>query len=428
MATQGTLMDKIMALPKWLLILFGVIAFCVIGFALVYFGFGLGNKPKSQPMPENVVIEVPEASVENIDESRIEHFDNAKYRRSQNSSSDYWSSLESGEGEQDGLLVSNDKEEGSDYLDPAIYSKYEIYNITHGITTKAAVDAEHEKVKAENEAMMASLPKAMTRAQRDSAQLAMMERSLSLAQQYQEGTGKATSQKPRQGSSSSAKSSETTVTKADESKAQQEERTLPAQKPSRNSSDLSFSEDDGIISSLRDPSDDGVVHYAGKINSKPVKATFLKTGKIISGERVTIRLMDDLKLSNGLTIPANTHITGTCSFNKRLKINVTMLHFNGRMFPVDISVYDNDGTEGIYCPAAGEGEKAGKKAKEVAGDVLSSAGSVFGSVMTGNVFAGRAVESGIRQATSSVRGDGTVEVQVSAGYQFYVFENVKDSN
>ena len=136
--------------------------------------------------------------------------------------------------------------------------------------------------------------------------------------------------------------------------------------------------------------------------------------------------MQDLTLSDGTVIPANTHITGTCSFSRRLKIKVSMLHYGNRMFATDLSVYDNDGTEGIYCPLAEETTKKNKKAKDIASGAVGAAGSVAGTLLTGNPFIGRVATSGISTITSSINNDGSISVNVSSGYEFYIYENVKE--
>ena len=168
------------------------------------------------------------------------------------------------------------------------------------------------------------------------------------------------------------------------------------------------------------------MHYGNGVRPKPVKATFLKDEKLVSGNRVIMRLMQDMTLADGTIIPENTHITGTCNIGRRMKINVTVLNYGGRMFPVDISVYDNDGTEGIYCPLVQESNNMKRKAKKVAEGVVSSAGTVAGTLVTGNPILGGMATRGIMTATSSIGDDGTVSVKVSSGYEFYVYENVKD--
>ena len=413
-------MDKLMALPKWVLVLIGVVVIGLFGFLLVYFGLGLNNRQAAQEQTAySVVIDVPEPSVEEYDKSNMQRYDDQRYNRSRRSSDDYWSSLASDEEtSRDGSLSSYESGDG-EYLDPSVYTRQEIYSITHGYTTKAEVDAEHERARQQSEAYLSSGSRYMSAAQYDSLQRARMDESFRLAAQYS---------KPKPSASSSSVSK---PSKQEEAPQEQKpaEKKLPVQvSPSSAGSFNGYGDDSGIISSLDTPADNGVVHYAGKINSKPIKATFLKSGKIISGERVIIRLMQDLRLSNGMIIPANTHITGMCSFSKRLKIDVSMINYNGRMFPVSLSVYDIDGTEGIYCPAVGDSEKTSKKAKEVISDVVSGTGQVMSSVLTGNPFAGRLVSSGIQQATSSIRDDGTVEVNVLAGYEFYIFENVPEEN
>ena len=92
------------------------------------------------------------------------------------------------------------------------------------------------------------------------------------------------------------------------------------------------------------------------------------------------------------------------------------------------SVYDNDGTEGIYCPAAESSNKKKNAATRAASDVVSGVGSVAGTILTGNPFVGRMASSGFSAATSAINDAGMIEVTVSSGYEFYVFENKKEEN
>ena len=109
-----------------------------------------------------------------------------------------------------------------------------------------------------------------------------------------------------------------------------------------------------------------------------------------------------------------------------------MLHYGGKMFPTDINVYDNDGTEGIYCPMAEQALAKGKKAKQVAGQAVSGMAGIGMTIFSGGnpiagQVAGRAASSSIQQISGSLNSDGSVSVEVSAGYEFYVYENVKDN-
>lgn len=409
MAQGKGIIDRLAELPKGTFLAIAIGGSILLGAPLVYFGFGFNKKPVQEEHGP-VVIDMPEASTEDYDKSRLQTYKDADmnggYDRVRDS---YWESLG------DDLVSDSNR---SDYLDPAVYSEKEMYEIRHGLKTREQVDREHAEeaaLKARAAAMQGgvdpygprpSSSRPMTQAQKDSAYFARIEKAYQLAAKYsaQEEEAPAPTEEPKE-----------------------EGRKIDLDQAPSNLPTDAF-EDDGIVTSLVGPEEDDVVHYAGTTKSKPVKATFLKNETISNGQRVIIRLMQDMTLSDGTTIPANTHITGTCTFSSRLKIDVKMLHYNGRMFPTDISVYDNDGTEGIYCPTVEDGKKKKNVAKQVASGALSAAGTVVGTVLTGNPFIGRVASSGLQAATSSINSDGSVSVKVVSGYEFYVFENVKQDS
>lgn len=418
MASGSSMFDKLQKLPKWQQYLIIGLVSAVFIFSFVWFGLGLGNKKPAEPVTQSVTIDMPDPDVRDDDRTRMQTYDDDRFLG--NGVTDYWSSL-GDDGDNDASLVSSSPTlESNDDLDPAVYSKLEIYYIRNGIKTRAQVDAEKAQEAAEREARerrwaedsrASSASRPMTQAQQDSQYFAMLEKSYKMAAKYSA---------PKETAAPAQSSQPAAVSEPEPEEEQPEDRRIDL--GGGNTSLPMDSFGDGIISSLDTPSDDGIVHYGSSFQARPVKATFLKTEKLTSGQRVIIRLMQDMTLSDGTTIPANTHITGTCTISQRLKIDVTVLHYNGRMFPTDISAYDNDGMEGIYCPAVER--KGGKKAKDVAGGLVGGVASAVGTVMTGSPIIGSMAQRGISAATSSLNSDGTVSVSVSSGYEFYVYENI----
>ena len=418
---SGSLIDKLSTAPKWAVITGAVVFVLLLGFVMVYFAFGLG-KPKQVAAAEEKGVEIffPDAVETKNSTSLVEAYRTGVRGEDvldePSGAGDYWDML--GEG---GLVSSNNEEGPSsgpkkkwrkEELDPNVYSPIEITNIVNGFRTKEEIDEEHRQRDAIFDKAIKNASNALpqqTQAQRDSAYMARMEMAMEMAMKYQQPAG-------------GTIPSDTGDPKPEEEV--EPERKIEIESPSVLPTDILA--DDGIISSLDTPTDNGVIHYDGKRKVKPVKATFLKNEKLTNGQRVIIRLMQDLPLSDGMVIPANTHITGTCNFSRRLKIDVKMLHYGGRMFPTDLSVYDNDGTEGIYCPLVSSDDKKKKKLAQTAGQAVSAAGSIASSLLTGNPFLGSIASSGISAATSSIADDGTVSVNVSSGYEFYIYENVKE--
>lgn len=394
--------DKLSTLPKWAL--FSVIGIVAGVFIFLIYSSFAPEKDDKEDTDKSVVISVPDAPEKESSESLLQVFDNNKASQKGRSAMDYWDDLASQDKKRTdalGQVVTDD-------LDPSVYSELDIQYIKSGMKTREEVDREHmEKAREEAEAARERQIRFRTPEQEDSVYMARLERSYQLAAKYSQ------QRQPVE---------ETPVPVEDET-------------PKESFRKIEFEEDekasvlpsdvlsgDGIISSLDvEPQAAG-----GNMRTRPVKATFLKTEKLTSGERVIIRLMQDLQLSNGTLIPANTHITGTCDVRGRMKINVTMLHYGGKMFPVDLSVYDNDGTEGLYCPATETRRRKKNKTAETVGEVVTGAGSTVGSLLTGNPLLGITATSGLRSVSSDLGDDGTPIVTVSAGYEFYIFENLPE--
>lgn len=407
-----SLMDKFMSLPKWLQAVFEVIIVLLLGYG--FYTVVSPSKPQ-QVDPSTIVLDMPEAAAGNYDRSRVESYRDGDFHGEMtgNAVDDYWNSL--------GKDLVSGKEEsqtaGQDdmsWLDGGEYSEEEKRMIRSGLKTRAEIDAEHADMRAFEESIAAgtSAKKELTPEQEDSVYFARMERTYQLALKYQPNYGAV----PVSGTATDDESEE-------EENQAEEPRRLNLDEPTTLPAD-SFMGDD-IITSLDSPSSSYSSSGPGR---KPVKATFLKNEKLSSGERVIMRLMQDLVLSDGTVIPTNTHITGVCSFSDRLKIHISSLHYGGKMMHTDIDIYDNDGTEGIYCPLAAEAKRKSRNAKKMAADAVSAAGSVAGTVLTGSSFLGNISGSGISTLTGMLNSDGSITVSIVAGYEFYVFENVKKEN
>lgn len=408
-------MEKIGNLPKWAVLAIGGVLVLGLGYGMYY--LSIGSKKPKETAPEQVIIDMPDAPVDKFSTTAMNAFEDEKSGKSK--VDDYWNSLGGGK---DDIDVSLPGSTSPAALDPTVYTELEIFYIQNGIKSKEEIDRQHAEDAAraaqeekerrrEEEQAARSRPKPLTQAQQDSLYFARLEKAYAIAAKHS-GAGQAVPEP--------------------EPEPEPEERRIDLDNAAAPSSLPTEVFGDGIVTSLDEPSLNGIVSYGGKSRSLPVKATFLKNERLVSGNRVIMRLMQDLILSDGTVIPQNTHITGTCTLSRRLQIKVTMLHYGGRMFPVDISVYDNDGTEGIYCPMVDESRSKASKAKKVAGDMLSGAGSLVGTMVTGNPLVGsvasRGLSSSIQSVTSAITDDGNVAIDVTAGYEFYVYENVKDND
>ena len=168
---------------------------------------------------------------------------------------------------------------------------------------------------------------------------------------------------------------------------------------------------DGIISSLDDEPSEGVSYSDGGL--RPFRCMFVRDQKLTSGQRVTLRLLEDYN-QDGVRIPANTHLAAICKIGDRLELQVRSLEMNGRIIPLALDAYDTDGLQGIYCPET----SAGKNAKKASDDAISTAGQTFGGLV-GDI-ASTVIRTGASIAKSA---SGELSVSVVSGYEFYLVKS-----
>ena len=143
--------------------------------------------------------------------------------------------------------------------------------------------------------------------------------------------------------------------------------------------------------------------------SYPFKCMFVREEKIKSGQRVSIRLLEDMLVGNTL-IPKNSHLMATCSIGGRLELEISNVEIQGRIFTLGYEAYDTDGTKGIYCPDSGGNvqQTARSRGTTLAGTALRSrVGRVAGDI----------VSTGISLIESS---NGERTVTVPSGYEFFI--------
>ena len=188
----------------------------------------------------------------------------------------------------------------------------------------------------------------------------------------------------------------------------------PAEEPKQEplSIDLSaVGSSDGIISSLDDDFDDAAVQYEGA--KRPFRCMFVRDQKITSGQKVTLRLLEDY-VEGGVRIPANTHLAAICKIGDRLELQVRSLEMNGRIIPLALDAYDTDGLQGIYCPET----SAARNRQKASNEAISTAGTTFGGLV--GDLASTVIRTGASIARSAT---GEVSVNVVSGYEFYLVKS-----
>lgn len=169
--------------------------------------------------------------------------------------------------------------------------------------------------------------------------------------------------------------------------------------------EFSSASEDGMVSYLDDEPSEGVGYGV-----RPFRCMFVRNQKLTSGQRVTLRLLEDYS-DGGVRIPANTHLSAICKIGDRLELSVRSLEMGGRIVPLALDAYDTDGLPGIYCP-----ETASSKAsRQASDDAISTAGRTFGGLV--GDLANTVLRTG---ATIAKSATGEVSVSVVNGYEFYL--------
>jgi len=173
--------------------------------------------------------------------------------------------------------------------------------------------------------------------------------------------------------------------------------------------DLNEGVSDGIISSLDGSTEDQAIRYSADI-MRPVRCMFVRNEKVKSGQRIILRMLEEYH-SDGVRIPANTHVAAICRIGSRLEMQVRSVELNGRIYQLNLDAYDTDGLPGIYCPETA----TAKGAKDASRDAMSAATSTFGGLI------GDIANTMLRTGASIARNaKGEVTVSISSGYEFYL--------
>jgi conjugative transposon TraM protein len=155
-----------------------------------------------------------------------------------------------------------------------------------------------------------------------------------------------------------------------------------------------------------------------------VEAVIHETQTIVNGSTVKLRLANDIFI-NGIKIPKNNFLFGVASLKgERLAITINSLRYNNSLFPVDLSVYDMDGLNGIYIPGAIN--------RDVAKASADRSMQTLGVASLDNSWGAQAAGAGIEAAKSLLsKKVKLVKVVVKAGYMVLLRDekqNQKDSN
>lgn len=274
-------------------------------------------------------------------------------------------------------------------------------------------DSEKEALKAELEELKQSMAQQQNSQPTYADQVALLEKSYELAAKYMPGNA-ATSE-------SKAEEVETT-TRSGKAKAQPVGHvTTP------------------VVSALAQPVSDSVMiarmaqSVGGGFNTavgeapkqtarNTIKACVHGDQTITSGQSVRLRLLEAMRVGK-YVLPRNTLITGEGSIKgERLGIEILQVEYNGTIIPVELTVHDNDGQEGIFIPGSMEASAAKEMAANLGqnlGTSISITNQSAGDQLLSEV--GRGAIQGVSQYIS--RKMREEKVHLKSGYTLMLYQN-----
>nr|WP_315155627.1 conjugative transposon protein TraM [uncultured Flavobacterium sp.] len=149
-----------------------------------------------------------------------------------------------------------------------------------------------------------------------------------------------------------------------------------------------------------------------------IRACIHKTQTITLESNVRLRLLEEARTVSR-TIPKGTLLTAMAKFQEgRLQLQVLTLELDGNIIPVDITVYDLDGQQGLYVPNTSEMNTV----KEIAANMGTTAGTnIMLSSSPGQQIVSD-MSKGVIQGVSSYFSKKviTTKITLKAGHQLFL--------
>ncbi len=149
-----------------------------------------------------------------------------------------------------------------------------------------------------------------------------------------------------------------------------------------------------------------------------VKACIQETQTIIGESGVRLRLLEPAQTPNR-TIPQGTLLTAIAKFQGgRLQMKITSIELDGNIIPVDITIYDLDGQQGLYVPYSPEMNAL----TEMAGNMSQTSGTSLMLTQSAGQQVAADLSRGVVQGISGYfsKKVKTPKVTLKAGYQVFL--------
>lgn len=149
-----------------------------------------------------------------------------------------------------------------------------------------------------------------------------------------------------------------------------------------------------------------------------VKACIQETQSIIGESGVRLRLLEPAQTPNR-NIPQGTLLTAIAKFQGgRLQLKVTSIELEGNIIPVDITIYDLDGQQGLYVPHSPEMNAL----TEMAGNMSQTSGTSLMMTQSAGQQVAADLSRGVVQGISGYfsKKVKTPKVTIKAGHQVFL--------
>lgn len=369
----------------------------VVGVALLFVFLSRGKKDEEPERPKvNISQDMPQADLEEMPTSKMD-----AYRDKRRSNiEDYFESIG---GEPDDLvdedpadeLAGNDKPRKGSGPKEVTYEELFGSSASGGQQTAADIQARREERDRKNAEMIAS----MHRQQMQDFQTVVDKQN---AQKEEEERRKRAEEEP--------------AAPVAPAVPEREKIDVERVKVVKSGGISSMDDEFGGISSSGVSSLDGEDREFAADEAYPFKCMFVRQEKLKGGQRVSVRLLEDIVVE-GQLVRKNTHLNAVCTIGDRVDLKVSNIDINGRIINLDFDAYDNDGTRGIYAPDLDSGT--------MVEDALKQAGLSAGRRRMSTAV-GQTVQDLLSAGSMVITGKGKDRtVTIPAGYQFYL---VKHSN
>lgn len=164
------------------------------------------------------------------------------------------------------------------------------------------------------------------------------------------------------------------------------------------------------------------VGITGQSEKNTIKACIHENQTITDGQAVRMRLLEPMRAGETV-IPKNALVTGMGKIaGERLGISISSLEYKGLIIPVELTVIDSDGQEGIFIPGSMEVDAI----KEIAANLGGNLGTTINlnQQSAGNQLL-TDLGKGAIQGTSQyiAKKMRTVKVHLKAGYSLMLYQN-----